>query len=219
MKLELTNEEVYTVIDALDFYSRIWLGQYEEINSLLRLHGCVESANFEIEDCKEDYLKLRSILLPVLAGEDINCSLGIWSSETNSLAKSAYDMQQIIRYIQAWYIHPEGGIGVNFNTPVLEGELSQIKCECRGNAAECVMIISGEKSNYRLLLECLEIYGFLFEFKIGEMFKHYTDKIEAIQLAKAIEEAYIKIIETGIAKAQPYVITIEKLKTKIEQLL
>lgn len=219
MKLELTNEEVYTVIDTLDFYSRIWIGQYDEINSLLRLHGCVGTANFENEDCKEDYLKLRSILLPELAGEDFNCSLGIWSAETNSCAKSAYDMQQIIRYTQAWYIHPEGGISVNFNTPVLEGELPQIKCECRGNAAECAMIISGEESNYRLLLECLKIYGCLFEFKIEEMFKHYTDEIEAIQLAKAIEAAYIKIIETGIAKAQPHVITIEKLKTKIEQLL
>ena len=32
-------------------------------------------------------------------------------------------------------------------------------------------------------------------------------------------EAYVKIIETGITKAQPHVITIEKLKTKIEQSL
>lgn len=42
---------------------------------------------------------------------------------------------------------------------------------------------------------------------------------EAVQHAKDTEEAYVKIIETGITKAQPHVITIEKLKTKIEQLL
>ena len=70
-----------------------------------------------------------------------------------------------------------------------------------------------------MLLECMEIYGCLFECKIEEIFKHYTDEIEAVQHAKDIEEAYVKIIETGITKAQPHVITIEKLKTKIEQLL
>ena len=69
-----------------------------------------------------------------------------------------------------------------------------------------------------MLLECMEIYGCLFECKIEEIFKHYTDEIEAVQHAKDIEEAYVKIIETGITKAQPHVITIEKLKTKIEQL-
>lgn len=70
-----------------------------------------------------------------------------------------------------------------------------------------------------MLLECMEIYGCLFECKIEEIFKHYTDEIEAVQHAKDIEEAYVKIIETGITKARPHVITIEKLKTKIEQLL
>ena len=102
LKLELTNEEVYTVIDALDFYSRIWIGQYDEINSLLRLHGFMKSESHKIENRKGDYLKLRNILLSSLENEDFNCSLGIWSSETNSLAKSAYDMQQIIRYTQAF---------------------------------------------------------------------------------------------------------------------
>lgn len=219
MKLELTNEEVYTVIDALDFYSRIWIGQYDEINSLLRLHGFMKSESHKIENRKGDYLKLRNILLPSLENEDFNCSLGIWNTKTNSLAKSAYDMQQIIRYTQAWYLHPEGGIGVNFNTPILEGELPQIKCRCRGDATECAMTISGEESNYHLILECVEVYGCLFECKIEEMFKHYTGEIEAIQLAKDIEEAYVKIIETEITKVQLHVITIEKLKTKIEQLL
>jgi len=28
-----------------------------------------------------------------------------------------------------------------FNTPILEGELPQIKCECRGDATECAMTI------------------------------------------------------------------------------
>lgn len=173
----------------------------------------------KIEDCKEDYLKLRSILIPNLANEDFNCSLGIWSVETSSLAKSAYDMQQIIRYTQAWHIHPEGGSGVNFNTPILEGELLQRKCRCKGDAAENVIIISGEERNFRLILECLEVYGCLFEYKIEEMFKYYTDNAEVLRLAKNIEEVYVKIMETGITKVHPYVITIEKLKTKIGQLL
>ena len=38
----------------------------------------------------------------------------------------------------------------------------------------------------------MEIYGCLFECKIEEIFKHYTDEIEAVQHAKDIEEAYVK---------------------------
>lgn len=215
MRVELTNEEIYILIDAFDFYSCIWIGQYDEINSLLRLRGYVRSESLRIEDCKEDYLKLRSSLIPNLANKDFNCSLGIWSVEANSLAKSAYDMHQIIRYTQAWYIHPEGGIGVNFNTPILEGELPQIKCRYQGEAAECSMTIWGKESNYRLMLECLEVYRCLFECKIEEMFKHYTDDTEALQLAKNIEEVYTKTIEIGITKVQPYVIAMEQLEKKI----
>lgn len=70
-----------------------------------------------------------------------------------------------------------------FNTLILKGELPQIKRECRGDATECAMTISGEESNYRLLLECMEIYGCLFECKIEVIFKHYTDEIERSRTA------------------------------------
>lgn len=67
-----------------------------------------------------------------LENADIYCSLGIWNVDTNAWAKSAYDMQQIIRYTLAWYQHPEGGEGVNFSMPILEGHLPKIQCKCQG---------------------------------------------------------------------------------------
>ncbi len=70
-----------------------------------------------------------------------------------------------------------------------------------------------------MLLECMEIYGCLFECKIEEIFKHYTDEIEAVQHAKDIEEAYVKIIETRNNKQPHDLLQVEKLKIKIEQSL
>lgn len=80
---------------------------------------------------------------------------------------------------------------MNFNTPILEGELTQIKCRCQGDAAKNVMIISGEERNFRQILECLEVYGCLLECKIEKIFKYYTDNAEALQLAKNIDEAVV----------------------------
>lgn len=147
MRLELINDEIFMVINSLDFYSRIWIGQYDEIDSLLHLYGYNESDSLNFEDYEKEYLKLRSIMIPKLANDNFSCSLGIWNVETDNRAKSAYDMQQTIRYTQAWYKHPEGGIGTDFNTPILEGELPQIRCECQGDTMECSMILSGDKSN------------------------------------------------------------------------
>lgn len=63
-----------------------------------------------------------------LADESFFCSLGIRNVQTNHLAKAAFDMQQIIRYTQAWYVHSGGGLCVDFDTPILERDLPQIQC-------------------------------------------------------------------------------------------
>lgn len=184
----------------------------------MRLCGYCESENFKFEDYKDSYLKLRSILIPEFANENFNCSLGIWNVKTNGLAKSAYDMQQTIRYTQAWHIHPEGGIGVEFNTPISEGDLPQISCECHGDSIDGFMMIFGDESNYRLIWESLEVYGCMFERRIEELFKHYTNNAEALRLAANMEATYVKVTAEEIGTPS-YLVKIEKLKAKIEQML
>lgn len=200
----------------MDFYSCIWIGQYNEINNLLRIYNYEGAKALDFESCREDYLKLRSIAIPKLAGRNIYCSLGIWNEDTNCMAKSAYDMQEIIRYTQAWYLHPEGGLGVNFNIPILEGDLPEIQCECHGEKEGCILTISGEESNFQLILKSLEVYISLFEYKIESLFHYYTNNAEALQLAKNIEKVYMSQDGVRTEKVQMYLNEIEKVKEKVE---
>lgn len=39
------NDEVCIVINALDFYSHIWIGQYNEINNLLNFYSIIHLKN------------------------------------------------------------------------------------------------------------------------------------------------------------------------------
>lgn len=216
MQLELNNNEVYIVINALDFYSRIWIGQYSEIEKLLVFYESNCTANFSSEEYRKCLLELRSIIIPELAYENMYCSLGIWNTNTNCMAKSAYDMQQIVRYTQAWYLQPKGGIGVNFDTPILKGDLPIIKCECRGRKAETVLIIKGMESNFNLIERSLNVFMCLLEHKLGELFQYYTDDKKALALVKEIENTYMR--QGRKRKKNVYLCEIERLKKKVEKL-
>lgn len=96
MKLRVANKDIGIVVNALDFYSRIWIGQYGEIDRIRRFYDLDRADYVDFESCNKYYLAIRKILIPELGNENLSGSLGIWNEQTNHLAKSAYDMQQIL---------------------------------------------------------------------------------------------------------------------------
>lgn len=58
IQLDLSVDEVCNVINALDFYSRIWIGQYNEIDNLLRNYDYDGVKSLKFDDYREDYLTI-----------------------------------------------------------------------------------------------------------------------------------------------------------------
>lgn len=110
-------EDIYDINDALDLYSRILCGQYDE---LLYFYGIRQGYSEEILQLKTYLISLRRICIPELTC-DLNGSLGIWNPKTPQNAIKAYDIRQILRYQIAYHNFPEGGITVNFNWPYIHG--------------------------------------------------------------------------------------------------
>ncbi len=109
--LEIDEDHARLLIEALDFYSRVHMGQLEVI---------VEQHIDSFTDA-EAYEKFRQTvsLLKSDLGVHQNGHWGIRSPKVIEGAKVAFDIQQIIRHRIAWDRHPEGGHTVNFG-PLLK---------------------------------------------------------------------------------------------------
>lgn len=97
-------DDVQNMIYALDLYSRLLIGQYDEIPFRRGFAICYSQDN---PDLLHNFLQLREVFIPSLPRK-MNTSLGIWSSETPIVAIRAYDIQQALRYQMAWYRHKHG---------------------------------------------------------------------------------------------------------------
>lgn len=112
--ITLTGEEINLSVNALDFYSRIWIGQYDEILWNHRMFLDHKEVG-KIEDNVTLFLQMvRMLVLPDL-GPELNGSYGIYNPVIDKKAQLAYNMQQVIRYKYAYAKYPEGGIQVDVN--------------------------------------------------------------------------------------------------------
>ena len=119
-KLVLTYKEIQDTTRELDLFSRVLIGQYDEVVAKASNRFIFHSN----EDIELDKLlrQLRNLLIPSLHFYSLGASLGIWSEETPLIAKRAFDIQQCLRYQLAYYRKPEGDITVDFRIPYIHGE-------------------------------------------------------------------------------------------------
>jgi len=111
-QLQMTKEQAAVLERALEFYTRIRNGQFQEILYELRNHEKV--GTIEASYAADLAFQLRSILFREL-GSDRGASYGVGHDHK---ADVAWDIYQTIRYTTSWHEHPEGGIGVNFHEPL-----------------------------------------------------------------------------------------------------
>lgn len=112
-EITLKIKDIHRMIRELDTYSRLYMGQYEEIFRV-REYSFMFQSGTELRDI---CYKLRTVVIPKLVGVSFNGSLGIWGPDTPMNAQRAYDIQQILRYQLAYHEKPGGGNTVNFNNP------------------------------------------------------------------------------------------------------
>jgi hypothetical protein len=111
--LAMTERQAQVIINALELYSRIGMGQLQEITYVLRMNSVPGSIDFNALDKIADLTrKASSYWMKGSGGYH-----GISSDKINDSFRVAWDLQQVIRYRLAWDRNPDGGIQVNFDDP------------------------------------------------------------------------------------------------------
>lgn len=191
--IELNLEETYEITNALDFYSRIWIGQYGEMLLCTGYPAGVFGTDPTQHKLEDIVRRMRAITLPSIKHFGISGSLSIWSSETDDRAVCAYDMKQVIRFARAWHLHPGGGMTVDFDTPWIRGSLPEVTCSCTGSAEDFMFTLQADPLNLALVAEALGVYDLGMRGKIAQMMGHFTDSPEALELASATEPLFQKV--------------------------
>ena len=108
--LTLNEKQAEILVAALDHYSRIGIGQFEDV---LNVYDRNFKLNYEVRE------QLRHALdkTKITAGHPPNGSYGIHNPEVRDEFRTAFDIQQVVRHRIAWDRNPEGGNQVNFDTP------------------------------------------------------------------------------------------------------
>ena len=124
--LTLTREQAQTVMDALELYARLRIGQFNRITELL----------LDVQNA-DDYCKRREIandLLNIAAcvifGKN---AYGQPECQKDNLHHRAWNIYAALRYKMAWHDHPEGGWTVCFDKPRPWGGEPVPKCEVMDN--------------------------------------------------------------------------------------
>lgn len=194
MKLKYEQHEMYKIINALDFYSRIWIGQYDRILYDIRWYRNCKQLDERESLFINKLLHIRHILLPGLV-YGWSSSYGIFSDEIDFRAGVAYDMQQEFRNKLAWFNNPEGGITVDFN-PVMHCEsdpyiVPTARCfEEDGKVYEEINICNEQ---FEIIKAALEIHECLYNGDIKKLFSYYTDNELALRLAQEVTDLMLEV--------------------------
>ena len=193
MRIVLSKENVAAAIRALDLYSRIFIGQYDHLNWDIRLNADEKKISWkEIEraEIMRTYMfkKIRDIIIPDLAHFDLYASHGIWNDKNDPRAIDAYDLQQTIRFTDAWFRRPEGGIGVYFSKPWIRGRYPEVKVEITGTRSDYQMMIDLLPEQFMILKEASEVFLHAQCQEFEKMFAMITDDQKALELARDAEQ-------------------------------
>ena len=213
MSVDLIDDEIGTCINALDFYNRMYIGQYEQIDWSIRMRLISTEKFREGEHTRRKlYEAVRSIIMKDtrIAQYNLDASLGIWSDQTDDRAKSSYDMQQIMRYKAAYCSSPEGGTTIDFREPLIEGSLLEIGCACRQEDEHMIETISINNDHAGILDDALYVYSLLHRHNVKGIFKYFTDDPVAREIVGIIDKMY-----KGLRQETDYISKINEVRKKI----
>ena len=211
--LRLNDSEITTCINALDFYSRIFIGQYDQIDSSLGW-SVMYMPRFSQDRATREFL-YRAIRSRIFKGtflerETFAASFGIWSEETDDRAMVAYDVQQIMRNKAAWTKNPEGGFGVDFDRPLINGSQPEIACICRQDGDAIYEEISMNPIHADIMYQACRNFAMLHSFRIRQLFEYYTEDKIALDIADLVMKLY-----RGLERNKEYLDKVMALWEKI----
>lgn len=124
--IECNENQAIVIQMALDFMSRLMMGQVSELNYVFGMH------NTNVQNSSKEQIEelIRKTYFPRLP--HAGSYYGIFSDECPQIAKEQWDMIQVIRHALAWYKNPEGGNTVNFGMPIASSMQPLCKVTCSG---------------------------------------------------------------------------------------
>jgi hypothetical protein len=129
-KLTVSEQQAAIIANALDLFSRIGLGQFEEI---MRVYDRNHVVPLEAREQARNFLKAAKIEV----GHTSNGSFGIHSPKVSDDFRAAYDLLQVIRHRLAWDRNPEGNRPqVDFDPPSPTSALPLAQISQVGNKAD-----------------------------------------------------------------------------------
>ncbi len=111
--IKVSNKQIQIIQEALDLYSRLGMGQVDELIS--PFSGPLQIYHEDHEEAKVYCEGLKRLAFP---GLSTNAYYGIFGEKTAEDSKISYDLIQVMRNVVAWHQNPEGGMGVNFDKPL-----------------------------------------------------------------------------------------------------
>ena len=189
MEVAFGNEEVRTLMSALDTYMRIWMGQYDHIEWTLRmLTSELDKLELNESDRKQAWLLMRDLILPELSGMPLGASHGIWGKHTDDRAQIAYDILQVVRHARAWHKNPKGGTGRDFSKPWIHGSLPPAQCTCEGEDESLLTTLVLTPAHAALMADAVSVLSSVINQNLVEVMSHYTMNEKALSIARSIEE-------------------------------
>ena len=131
VKLEITDKQAYLIMDALELYSRIGMGQFDKIKDHPTIHNHIwNNHRDEYHDFADNELLIvRNKLFDLNYG--LNGSHGINSPSIDDSNRLAFDLRQVIRH-EFWKANPNRTnmtVDSHIHFTSNEGESHKIKCE------------------------------------------------------------------------------------------
>lgn len=188
MVLVFTENEMGMIISSLDFYMRMYIGQYREILFDLRWYRDCSYLDDLEDELRIQFLQIRNILLPDIVGYGWSGSYGIFNPDVDYRAGIAYDMMQVFRNKLAYFNHPEGGITVDFN-PLMhcENDPYDFPCvECSNKHGKVYVKIDINNEHLEIISNALRINNAKYNCSFRELFSYYTKDEAALRVADEI---------------------------------
>lgn len=110
LTITLNETQARVIMEALELFARINIGQIDAISTVFLFRKKWDWDQFHYYENG-----LKRVLFPQLT---TNESYGIYSSEAGERAQVAWDIHQVIRHDLSWFLHPGGGMTVNFHEPM-----------------------------------------------------------------------------------------------------
>lgn len=111
-EIHLSEKAIYIIIQALDLYSRVGMGQLETVKDVLLKSEKSRENILKNRDAIERLLDLVKEMAMELSPSSYQ---SIMSPEISDDFRTAYDMIQVLRNRLAWDREPKGGFTVDFD--------------------------------------------------------------------------------------------------------